>query len=57
MSFQFQPSDLADSTLIPLPGPQKTEFVTSPGWWLLPFLASGALFWVWFVPAMASVVF
>lgn len=57
MSFQFKPSDLADSTLVPLPGPQKHETIATPGWWLLPFLASGALFWVWFVPAMASVAF
>jgi len=54
MSFQFQPSDLADSTLVPLSAPQKKEFTLNSGWWMLPFLSSGALFWFWFVPTVAQ---
>ena len=55
MSFQFQPSDLADSTLVPVPSsPQKKEFSLTTGWWMLPLLSSGTLFWFWFVPTVAQ---
>lgn len=55
MSFQFQPSDLADSTPVSFPASeQKEAHHVTPGWWMLPFLASGTMFWLWFVPTVAE---
>ena len=58
MSFQFQPSDLADATPISFPAPQqkKEEHQMNAGWWMLPFLASGTMFWLWFIPTMTKTI-
>lgn len=26
------------------------------GWWLAPFLLSGTMFWLWFIPVLAKTV-
>lgn len=57
MSFQFQPSDLADATPVSFPEPkQKEEYSMTAGWWMLPFLASGTMFWLWFIPVVTKTI-
>jgi hypothetical protein len=66
MSLQVQTSALTAASPMDFAAkmssePQKTSGPLTggslkSGWWLVPFLASGSAFWVWFIPTVAKTV-
>lgn len=61
MSFQFQPAALADATPVSFPAPaamnkEKSDKPMMGGWWLVPYIASGTMFWLWFIPTVTKTI-